>query len=141
MRGVSSAFLYDAAFMEHARAPRGSVPLREASATGRATNPLCGDEVELALRIEDGRVRAVSHRERGCVVVTVSASLLAELLVDRTADEIAALAEALRAALTGRAPLPPVFAALAPVRLLPSRHRCALLPWEALRGALAEVQA
>lgn len=136
MRGVSSAFLYDAAFVAHAKEPSGTEPLAEPTAEGRAANPFCGDEVEVAVRIDEGRIRAVAHRGRSCAIVTVSSSLIAESVRGRTSSEVRELAAQLRGALANGSPFPTRFAALGPVRLLPSRHRCALLPWEALLNAL-----
>lgn len=92
--------------------------------------------IDVEVRVEGGTLRDLAHRERGCAIVAASASVLHEAVHDASVTQARALAERLRAALSGEEPLPLALAALAPVRLLPARRRCALLPWEALLAAL-----
>lgn len=114
------------------RAPAVGVPL-----TGRAANPLCGDEIELNAFVDDGFVRAVTHRVRGCALTRASATLLAETVVGGSPADAFALGRKLATAFSDRGvPLPDGFEAIAESRLLPARRRCVLLPWEALRDAL-----
>ncbi len=138
---MSQGDLYHQALVRLARAATGAGRLEAPGASATADNPLCGDRVTVELRLEDGRIAALAHRVRGCILCEASASILGGAAPGRTPAEVASAGEALAAMLVSRA-TPPAgpFAALAvfePVRAVPSRHRCALLPFEALARALA----
>lgn len=122
-----------------ARRPCGDGALASPHRSARAENPVCGDEIELDIDDEGGRVNDLAHRTRGCVFTRASASLLARAVVGLELGQARELSESLRRDLGGSAPLPPALAALAAVRIYPARVRCALLPWDALRSALALV--
>ncbi len=119
-----------------ARRPIGDGTLPSPRRTGRAANPVCGDEIDLDVDDDGGRVIDVAHRTRGCVFTRASASLMARSVPGLSLAQALDLAATLRRDLAGSAALPPELAALASVRLYPARLRCALLPWEALRSAL-----
>jgi nitrogen fixation protein NifU and related proteins len=51
------------------------------------TNPVCGDVLRLAVRIESGRIAAVRFKTQGCVAAIASSSVLTDLLSGKTADE------------------------------------------------------
>lgn len=127
---------YGTRLLDLARAARGTT-LAGPTVSASASNPLCGDAIELSLRLEGGIVRGAAYRERGCVIVGASAALLAAVLPGKSAVASRDLADDLGRALADPLrPMPEGLDALAPVRLLPARRRCALLPWEALRQAL-----
>lgn len=133
------AALYRDSVLDHGRAPRHVGELDAPARRAQAYNPLCGDRVALSLRLDEaGRVNALRHRTEGCLICTASASLLAERAHGRDRDALAADFAQLRAALEGGDVDPALggIAALAGVAGYPSRWRCALLPWEALRTAL-----
>ena len=112
-------------------------------ATHRAkmVNPVCGDEVEVLLRVADGRVAEVTFTGQGCAISQASASLLTEALTDRPLAEVPALLQRVAKLWQEGEPEASVaeegeLAALAGVRAFPARQRCASLAWEALAAAL-----
>ncbi len=135
--------LYHQALVRLARAADGAGRIEGATAGATVDNPLCGDRVTVEVRLAGGCVAALAHRVRGCILCQASASLLGRAAPGRTPAELAGAQAALAALLRSGAPPPQgPFADLAffaPVRAVPSRHRCALLPFEALARALAEV--
>lgn len=122
-----------------ARVAFGHGALASPTHTARADNPRCGDDIELDVADDGAQVRAVAHRTRGCTFTLASASILAQTVPTMSVAAARALAFELRRDLAGTAPLPQSVAMLAGVRIYPARVRCALLPWEALLRALAEV--
>jgi nitrogen fixation NifU-like protein len=80
--------MYSAAVLEHAEHPHNLGELPDATNTVDVTNPVCGDELRLAVRIEDGRVAAVRFQIRGCKAAIASASLLTQMMSGKTLDEI-----------------------------------------------------
>ncbi len=92
--------MYSPDVLDHFRHPRNGGVLEGATARGRAENPGCGDEVELMLRLEDGRIAEVRFLARGCVPTIACASRLTELVrgmaaVDAAAIDAAAVAGSL----------------------------------------------
>lgn len=138
---MKSPPLYDEELLERVRHPVGQGELAPPRVTGHASNPLCGDDVAVDVRLRDGRIDSLAHRARGCALTVASASLLAETLGGTPANEARALARALDAALRDGGPLPAALAVLETARAFPSRRRCVVVSWEALVQALALAEA
>jgi nitrogen fixation NifU-like protein len=91
--------------LDHFRNPRNAGELPNASAQVRATNPVCGDILELAVRIENGGIAEVRFLCRGCTTSIACASFLTEKLVGSTLAAARSItAESISEALGG---LPP----------------------------------
>jgi nitrogen fixation NifU-like protein len=136
--------LYRDVVLEHYRRPRNRRPLAQPTASARADNPLCGDQVALDLRLEGQRIAEVSARSRGCSIAVAAGSILTELVAGASPAEARALGRRLAALVSGESPAEPTLdrrlAAFGGVARFPSRRRCALLAWEALEQALASAQ-
>lgn len=134
--------LYQEILLDHYRRPRHFGPMPDADREVDGHNPLCGDRVRLRLRLEGDRLADVRFEGVGCAISTASASMMAEAVRGRRADEALALGERFRAHLLGDGSAPADealgdLAALGGVRAFPMRVKCATLPWHALRAALA----
>lgn len=103
-------------------------------------NPLCGDHVRVELRIVGGRIVEAGFAGDCCVVCRSSAELLCQMLSGAEVEQLDAFADALGGVLAGAEDpsSEPRFARLLPLREVPQRHRCALLPWAAARAALRD---
>ena len=134
--------LYQELILDHYRRPRNRGELPGADAAAALRNPLCGDELGVALALDGDVVREARFAGRGCSLSQASASMMTEIVRGRTRREVRDLDRRFRALVRGEAGagsdhgLGPL-RAFAGVARLPSRHRCALLPWEALERALA----
>jgi len=80
--------LYSELVLQHAANPRNLGDLAGATATVSATNPVCGDEMTLAVRMNDGHVAEAKFKARGCKAAVASASLLTEMMVGKTLAEL-----------------------------------------------------
>lgn len=97
--------MYSAALLDHSKHPRNQGELPEATAKVEVSNPVCGDTLELAVRVENGRIAAARFRTRGCPPAIACSSLLTEMLVGKSLAEVREItAEQIAAALGG---LPP----------------------------------
>lgn len=117
----------------------GRLPLPDAS--GMAHNPVCADRVCVELRLENGRIAALAHQTRACVLAQASASLLGRGAAGLTKTSARALHRQVAAMLAGSAaPDAPFdgYAVFDGVADRPARHKCVLLPLEALLAALDE---
>ena len=68
------------AVLEHFRRPRHRGALAGASVTSEGANPLCGDRIRVALRVEGGAVAEARFTGDACAVSVAAASLLMERL-------------------------------------------------------------
>lgn len=137
--------LYGELIVEHKRAPRNFGTLAAATHQARGHNPQCGDELEVQLRVEDGRLVDIRYHGQGCAICIASASMMSEAIKGRPVAEAQALQQRFRAVLTGQLEPEPAelgkLISLAGVRRYPARIKCALLGWHALMHALADVAA
>lgn len=79
--------MYSEQVLEHFRNPRNVGRLENATAAVRATNPVCGDILELAVRMERGRIAEARFLCRGCTTAIACGSLLTEELAGKTLEE------------------------------------------------------
>jgi nitrogen fixation NifU-like protein len=133
--------LYQELILDHYRRPRNKGRVETPDAEGGARNPLCGDELTVTLSIDDGRVAEARFTGAGCSISQASASMMTELVRDRTVAEVLELRRSFGRLLSGDAaaaadPALGDARALAGVARFPTRHRCATMGWEALAEAL-----
>ena len=117
----------------------GAGRLGEPTSSATAHNPACGDRVVIDLVVEGGRVAAIAHHTQACVLTQASASILGADLVGLDRDEVAALADSVRAMLKGGVPpMAPfnIYSIFDGVADHMGRHRCILLPLEAALEAM-----
>jgi len=133
--------LYREVILEHYRDPHGKQALDHASAHAEGMNPLCGDEVDVSVLVEDGRCTAVQVAGHGCAISVASGSILWDLVVGQPIDAVRRVIAAVRGVMHGGEMPADVdlgdFDALEGVKQFPVRIKCALLPWTTLEEALA----
>jgi len=130
--------LYREIILDHYRNPRRKRAVEPADMTVEASNPLCGDEVTLTLRVKDGEVEDVGFTGRGCSISQASASMMCEEVAGRSREEAAALGHRFKDMLTANGAAEELgdLEALQGVRQYPVRVKCAVLPWNALLRGL-----
>src|SRR5581483_6609747 len=138
--------LYRKDILRLAADAHGAGRLDEPHVTGTAYNPACGDRVTVDLAFgEDGRVRAVAHETKACVLTQASASILGRALRGASREEVEELANAIAQMLVAKAPPPaPPFSGYAAFEGAVehrNRHRCVLLPVDAVLAAFEESEA
>jgi NifU-like protein involved in Fe-S cluster formation len=107
----------------------GRLPEPDGSAT--LHNPACGDRVTVDIRLEDGRIVALTHHTQACVLAQASAAILGVGSQGLDRNGLQALADAVTAMLQGgQAPPAPfeAFSAFDGVASHKGRHTCVLLP-------------
>jgi nitrogen fixation NifU-like protein len=141
--------LYREVILDHYRNPRNRGHLDQPDRTAQGVNPLCGDEVNVELRLEGDKVVDVAIDGQGCSISQSSASMMTEAIKGKTIDEIAELTSHFRAMMSldgdeGAVDLDPErpgsvlgdLEALQGVRQYPVRIKCASLGWTVLSEAL-----
>ncbi|MBX6351063.1 MAG: SUF system NifU family Fe-S cluster assembly protein [Clostridia bacterium] len=134
--------LYQDVILEHYRSPRHKGRLARPTVSQRGDNPLCGDELELDLAVEDGRIRQVGFEARGCSISVASASMMASLVLGRTLGEAEGLVARFKAMLREGREDPELgdAQALVGVHRFPVRVKCATLAWTTLEAATAALE-
>ena len=79
--------MYSPAILDHFKNPRHAGDLANASAVTDATNPVCGDVLRLAVRVENGRIAEARFKAQGCVTAVACASAITEMLAGKTLAE------------------------------------------------------
>jgi nitrogen fixation NifU-like protein len=132
--------LYRDVVLDHYRTPRGRAGIPDPDVTNEGVNPLCGDEVSLALKFDGGSISKVHVHGRGCSISVASGSMLAELLAGMPRAGAERTAEAFRKMMHGEDPPAGTdmgdLEALKGVKNFPVRIKCAMLPWTTFMDAL-----
>lgn len=133
--------LYQEIILDHYRSPKNRAPSLEGEDVHvHHSNPLCGDEMDLRIRVDDGRLDAVVFDGEGCSISQASASAMTLATEGRDLDDVLDLAEDFRGMMHGEEPergddlLDGV--AFQGVAKFPVRVKCALLGWMAVRDAI-----
>ncbi|MGB9067990.1 MAG: iron-sulfur cluster assembly scaffold protein [Candidatus Acidiferrales bacterium] len=83
--------MFNQRVLEHFRNPHNAGDLPGATATVELSNPVCGDVMRLAVRLESGRISDARFRTQGCVAAIAAGSVLTDLLAGKSAVEAAAV--------------------------------------------------
>ena len=128
--------------LDHYQSPRNHGRLEQPTVANRGHNPLCGDEIELSLRIDESSdaIGEIAFTGRGCSISQASASMMTDVVKGKTLSDVEAAVEKFTKRMANRE-APPVeleeeLDALQGVKRYPARVKCALLPWTTLREAL-----
>ncbi len=125
--------------LDHYQNPRNHGRLEQPTVANRGHNPLCGDEIELSLAIDEdgGRIGDIRFAGRGCSISQASASMMTDIVKGQTLAEVDAAVQRFTQSMASREPPPAELAderdALQGVKRYPARVKCALLPWTTLR--------
>jgi nitrogen fixation protein NifU and related proteins len=94
--------MYSAQVLDHFQNPRNAGEIANADAAAQIENPACGDVLRLTLKVSEGRITRVRFKAKGCVASVACASVLTELVADKTIEEARSLRrDALIAAVGG----------------------------------------
>ena len=115
--------IYKETILDHYRHPRNYGDLQNANAHARDSNVLCGDVVEMQLRINANTIEDVRFRGEGCAISMATASMLTEFSKGKSISQIRSLGNKELIKLLGTDPGP-------------ARIECALLGLEVMKTAI-----
>ncbi len=119
---MSSADIYRELILDYYRNPRNYGKLEKFDIDARDTNPLCGDEIELQIRVGEGqKIEEIMFAGKGCAISQASVSMLTELAKGKPLDWVKEVSKE------------DVFKMLGNPDLGPSRVKCALLGMKVLK--------
>jgi len=119
---MSSADIYREIILDYYRNPRNLGRLEKFDIESRDTNPLCGDEIEIQIKVGEGqKIEEIKFLGKGCAISQASASMLTELAKGKQLGWVKQLSKE------------DVFRMLGNPDLGPSRVKCALLGMKVLK--------
>ena len=138
--------LYQEVILDHNRKPRNWGKLADASHRAEGLNPLCGDHIWVYVRVNDARIDAIAFEGQSCAICKASASMMTHAVKGKAVAEAETLGAEFRDMTLGK--LDPQgsghhlgrLTVFAGVRELPTRVKCAVLPWHTLNSALHAVE-
>jgi nitrogen fixation NifU-like protein len=113
--------LYKENILDHYKSPRNYGELENPDISYFDTNPLCGDEIQLQIKVKDGKAEDVKFKGKGCSISQASASMLTEMIKGQDMEEIKKIGKKEILDAVG-------------LQLGPSRIKCALLSLKVLKA-------
>ncbi|HEX6974840.1 MAG TPA: SUF system NifU family Fe-S cluster assembly protein [Vicinamibacterales bacterium] len=132
--------LYQEVILDHNKRPRNFHAIERPSHTAEGYNPLCGDRLNLFVKVEGNVIADVGFQGSGCAISKASASLMTDAVKGHTVEEARALFERFHRMVTTPPDVPVEdmgkLSVLSGVREFPVRVKCASLAWHTLKAAL-----
>jgi nitrogen fixation NifU-like protein len=113
--------IYREIILDHYRNPRNKGKLPQADVSTHDSNPLCGDEIDIHLKVEQGKIKDIKFEGRGCAISQASASMLTEMVLDKPLTAVKDLAK------------DDILENIGLMNLGPARIKCALLSLKVLK--------
>ena len=132
--------LYQEVLLQHSKRPKNFGPLENPTHSADGHNALCGDEISVALHIEDDTISDIKFTGTACAICTASASIMTCEIKGLTCAAAGKLAADFRLlAKDGTGPeVPTRLRVMSGVHQFPQRVKCAVLPWETLTHAILQ---
>ena len=113
--------LYKENILDHYKNPRNYGEIENPDISYFDTNPLCGDELQLQIKVKDGKAEDVKFKGKGCSISQASASMLTEMILGQDMEEVKKIGKKEILDAVG-------------LQLGPSRIKCALLSLKVLKA-------
>ena len=133
--------LYQEVILDHNRKPRNWGTLDAPTHSAEGHNPLCGDHIRVTLCVAAEAVDAIRFEGESCAICKASASMMTAAVKGKSRADAARLIAEFRDMATGKLDTGQPhhlgrLTVFAGVRDLPTRVKCAILPWHTLHAAL-----
>ena len=139
--------LYQEVILDHGKNPRNFRQPEDANCEARGNNPLCGDQLTVYLKVDEGRlIRDAAFEGRGCAISMASASMMTQIVCGKTVSQVQSLFDKFHKLCTGEMEEFPQdeftddmekLCVMSGVRKFPMRVKCATLSWHTMNAAVA----
>lgn len=113
--------IYREIILDHYRNPRNKGSLPNADISIHDSNPLCGDEIDIHLKVEEDMIKDIKFEGRGCAISQASASMLTEQVLNKPLNAVKDIAKE------------DILENIGLMNLGPARIKCALLSLKVLK--------
>jgi nitrogen fixation NifU-like protein len=136
--------LYQEVILDHNKKPRNFGTLAQPSHKAEGHNPLCGDHISLTLNLDGDRIDNIAFQGEACAICKASASMMTSTVKGKTREDAETLIQEFRDMATGKLDLEKPhhlgrLTVFGGVHDLPTRVKCAILPWHTLHAAFHSV--
>ncbi|MFI5420667.1 MAG: Fe-S cluster assembly sulfur transfer protein SufU [Nitrososphaerales archaeon] len=121
-----SSDMYKEIILDYYKNPRNRGTMESPDAKSKDSNPLCGDVIEMQLKFTDDKVSDIKFNGDGCAISQASASMLTELVMGKSIEEVRNIDKSILLENLGSPNLGAV------------RIKCALLPLKVMKSAVYE---
>jgi nitrogen fixation protein NifU and related proteins len=121
--------IYREIILDHYRNPRNKGSLPNADISIHDSNPLCGDEIDIHLKVEEDMIKDIKFEGRGCAISQASASMLTEQVLNKPLNTIKDIAKE------------DILENIGLMNLGPARIKCALLSLKVLKLGMVKYYA
>ncbi|MDQ3871999.1 MAG: SUF system NifU family Fe-S cluster assembly protein [Thermoproteota archaeon] len=121
--------IYREIILDHYRNPRNKGKLLDANVSIHDSNPLCGDEIDIHLKVDGDEVKDIKFEGRGCAISQASASMLTEMIMGKPLRSIKDLTK------------DDILENIGLTNLGPARIKCALLSLKVLKLGMVKYYA
>lgn len=139
--------LYQEVILDHGKNPRNFRQPEDANCEARGNNPLCGDQLTVYLKVDEGRlIRDAAFEGRGCAISMASASMMTQIVCGKTVSQVQSLFDKFHKLCTGEMEEFPQdeftddmekLRVMSGVSRFPMRVKCATLSWHTMNAAVA----
>lgn len=117
--------LYKEQLLEHYKHPNNQGSLENPDIVKEDSNPLCGDIVEIQLKLGEGKIIDAKFKGKGCIITTAAADILLDEIKGKTLEEVNKMTREQMLEFLG-------------IELTTSRVKCAMLPLITIKKAIIE---
>ncbi len=121
--------IYREIILDHYRNPRNKGRIPDADVSIHDSNPLCGDEIDIHLKVDSGTIKDIKFEGRGCAISQASASMLTEMVYGKPLTSIKDLKK------------DDILENIGLTNLGPARIKCALLSLKVLKLGMVKYYA
>jgi len=115
--------MYQEQILDHYKSPHNFGKLENATVHHHEKNPLCGDELDMYLVVEDKRIKEIKVYPRGCAISVASASMLSEEIKGKSIKDVEKITKEKILEMLG-------------IPISPVRLKCALLSLDTLKNSI-----
>jgi nitrogen fixation NifU-like protein len=134
--------LYQQVILDHNKKPRNFRKIETANRVAEGYNPLCGDQLNVYMQLEDEVVTDISFEGSGCAISKAAASMMTQSIKGKTKQEAENLFDEFHRMVTGQLDEEATpnnlgrLTIFSGVRDFPARVKCASLSWHTMHAAL-----
>ncbi len=121
---MSNADIYHEMIIDYSRNPVNYGKIEDHDVTFHDSNPLCGDSIDIDMKIDDNKISDIKFHGKGCAICMACSSVLTEITKGKTIDEVRKISKK------------DVLGELGLENLQAVRIKCALLSLKVLKSAL-----